>query len=756
MKAKTTFLFFLFITSLTFGQNYDLLKDKTETKILYDRVFGISNAVQTKKEGITAAYFKQVYHEIQRADFLERLPKLELLKEEALLGFAKKQVPLSLLVTDFETIKQTSLDQQDVFLNTNHQMDVKPDKSPFEKHHLCLIAPLVSKTNEAHVEFILKDNLVFNTTNQTVASISMHFNDGKELKNICINKPIKVHFSKSGKQIIHFAIKFNNGETRYQTAEIDVVFEDNGNKNPNDVNTIMNINATIPYQGYDETAAFLGQGEYEIFLDNVNGVLDKPVFLVDGFDPGDARNISSIYSLLNYGTGQNLADVLRAQGFDLVLLNFPTYTRPNTTTVVDGGGDYIQRNAMVLVSLINQINAQKTGTEKNVLIGPSMGGLISRYALRYMETNSLNPDTRLFLSFDAPHLGANFPIGMQHLLNYMGYGPLGDTSIQALVDGLLKSPSAKEMLLDHFEGHLQSGSAFEFNTSVVLPTGTPNFRDAFQTELNAMGFPTTSRNIAIANGSSNGTQTGSPDMLLMDHTFNITATQRAIINLRFTPMQNTQNQVSRFRAQGQLFGFWITAYESLANSKAPLFTGGLDSAPGGKFDINAFAGMAGTNPLLSEFFNNLLLNYFDFVPTNSALAVSNTSNWYAPITGSSVTPFVASSVPTVNENHVTLTTANVAFALNEILNPVLSLDTNAVFEAVTVQNPVGNNVEIFSSKPISNATVAIVAINGKVVFSKTNQTIEGSYQIPVTIAKGMYLLRISNNEGKTNKKLLKN
>src|SRR6478672_10310221 len=132
------------------------------------------------------------------------------------------------------------------------------------------------------------------------------------------------------------------------------------------------ISSTIAYQGVGESAAFVGQGEYQIFLDNTNGVLDKPIFLLDGFDPGNARNIASIYNFLNYGTGQNLATDLRNQGYDVIILNFPTYTRPSTTTVVDGGVDFIQRNAMILVALINQINSQKVGTEKNVVIGPSM------------------------------------------------------------------------------------------------------------------------------------------------------------------------------------------------------------------------------------------------------------------------------------------------------------------------------------------------------------------------------------------------
>ena len=102
-----------------------------------------------------------------------------------------------------------------------------------------------------------------------------------------------------------------------------------------------------------------------------------------------------------------------------VILNFPNWTASDGMTLVDGGADFIQRNAFILVKLINEINSMKVGSEQNVIIGPSMGGLISRYALRYMEQNTLDHDTRLYLSFDSPHLGANVPIGLQYLFNYM-------------------------------------------------------------------------------------------------------------------------------------------------------------------------------------------------------------------------------------------------------------------------------------------------------------------------------------------------
>ena len=503
------------------------------------------------------------------------------------------------------------------------------------------------------------------------------------------------------------------------------------------------ISATIPYQGYEETTASIGAAEYQIFPDVVDGIIDKPIILLDGFDPGNTRDINAIYAVLDYGTGQNLADNLRGLGYDIIILDFPN------------GGDFVQRNAMVLIELINQINAIKVGDEENVIIGPSTGGLVARYGLRYMEMNSLSHETRLYVSFDTPHKGANIPIGFQHLFNYMAYGPVANAGLQGIVDIMFKSSLSREILIDQFEGHLQSGSETEFNPSILLPTGKPNFRNAFQSELDVMGLPQQTRNIAISNGSSNATMNGTPGMAVMDHTFDISATQRAIINLKFTPLANQTNQVSRFRAQTLVFGFWINVYESLANSSAPTFTSGLDSAPGSRFDLTGLAPGAGGDPLITEFFENLLIEYFTFVPTLSSLQVTSTQNWYQPFTPTSVTAFDATQVPTENENHVTLTTANMSFVLNEIMNPPLSV-AQAVRSELQVQNPFSNSINIYASTTITNAEVTLVDVSGKIVLAMAGQQISGNFEIPISIEAGMYLLTIRSAAGTITKKLVKN
>ena len=502
------------------------------------------------------------------------------------------------------------------------------------------------------------------------------------------------------------------------------------------------INATIPFQGFGEAIEHLGTGEYQIYYDNIDGVLDKPIFFIDGFDPGDSRTISSMYGALNYGNPiQNLADLLRGEGYDLVVLNFPTYTSVSDgTTVIDGGADFIQRNAFILIELINTINGMKVGGEQNVVIGPSMGGLISRYALRYMEQNSLDHETRLYLSFDSPHLGANVPIGIQYLFNYMVNGEPMITEAEPLVSGLLNSAAAKQMLIDHYLAHLQGGSDFLQDTNITLPFGAPNFRDAFQSELDGMGFPQNTRNVSIINGSGIGSTTGTPGLELINHTFETGIVNgfqtRAIISTHFKPLASQTIPVTDFKGQVNL-GIWIDAFTYQAIAETPSYTDGIDSAPGGQFDLYSFDD--GSNALITEFVANLSSQYFNFIPTLSGLAITDTSDWYEnpnPVSS----PFDNVYIPNDNEPHVTLTDGNVAFALSEI-RQTLNLKDIVENTFKLAKNPVDKTLTLLSTKTFENSRLTIVDILGNTVFS-TIGPINNKTEIPLQLNSGLYILNI--------------
>ena len=516
-------------------------------------------------------------------------------------------------------------------------------------------------------------------------------------------------------------------------------------------NALVPITATIGYQGYEEVQAYFGEGEYEIFLDNVDGVLDKPIIILDGFDPGDGRDIAGLYNSLSFD-GDNLADILRDEGFDIIILNAPQYSTGGKD--IDGGADYIQRNAFVLIEMINFLNAQKVGDAELVVLGPSMGGLIARYALAYMEQNSLASETRLYISFDSPHRGANIPISLQYVINYLAQS-LGDPDALAIVEEVLNSPAAKEMLLDHVLGHLLAGSTFEQDPTKLLPAGAPNFRAAFQAELDALGFASNVRNVTMINGSGISVGTGTPGMEIIDTTLDIAAFTTADVNLHFAPAASQTINVSFFETF--LFGNSVAVFSADASSTG--LSDGVDSSPGGTGNISSALSGAGNNQVIIDFIAALDQDDYSFIPTISALAIENEDDWnVAPdIGGIHNSAFVNTFIPDVNEPHTEVTAASAAFALAEIREEPLGVsDVNLADKYLLVRNPVGDQIQLKLDASVAYGAVEISvnAITGQQLFSK--KVLNPSQEITInhSLTSGIYILNIKDTDGVHNLKFI--
>ena len=509
---------------------------------------------------------------------------------------------------------------------------------------------------------------------------------------------------------------------------------------------------------YGETANHSGEGEYQIFL-SADNILDKPIIVVDGFDPGDTRDINGLYNSLDFaGTSgsQNLADLVRAEGFDVVILNFPTYVRAADNETIDGGADFMERNAMILVELINTINLDKAANnpEQNVIIGPSMGGIISRYALNYMQANSIDADTRLYISFDSPHHGANVPIGLQHQLNFLAFNSTnGVTEVQPIINGLLKSPAARQLLTDHIEAHLSGADLVTVDPAIKLPTAHP-FRTIFEASINALtpsGFPETIRNVSIINGSGtnnpyfaigNSGPTVTNDYSVLSTTLDVPVgpfTASILMNVNFTSAAGVTNTASSISIQ--LFGAEIDG--SIAESEAYTYSDGIDAAPGGLFDLGGItAGIGGAGGVGGDFVNALNIDKFNFIPSVSALALefsNDETDWHSAI-DLTTSPFVNIYLPTESEPHVQLTQGNVDFALDEILNPPLSISNNELFAVQLEKNPITNELVLLSDTN-KNTNISISDITGKMVY-RSNLRLDNRTTIPLNLTSGFYILNM--------------
>lgn len=171
-----------------------------------------------------------------------------------------------------------------------------------------------------------------------------------------------------------------------------------------------------------------------------------------------------------------LLDELKEKDYDIIILDF-----------FDGADDIFD-NAAELIALIEEVNARKalgSSSAENVIIGASMGGQVARVALKSMEQNGQDHDTRLYVSFDSPHQGANIPMGLQHFLDFNGNDECfaENNELAALLFSQLSRPAAQQLLTTHID-----------------PAAAP-VRASYVSALEALGYPEDCKNIAIASGS---------------------------------------------------------------------------------------------------------------------------------------------------------------------------------------------------------------------------------------------------------------
>ncbi|MBQ0786187.1 MAG: hypothetical protein KBT69_01710, partial [Oceanihabitans sp.] len=416
-------------------------------------------------------------------------------------------------------------------------------------------------------------------------------------------------------------------------------------------NSYVLADASESFQGYDEPSSIRGRIDYRTYYHTNNGnnsaTLLKPLIIIDGFDPQNKRRIEdvdcandpscvslyngqfsyanhrSIFDLMQPTDGSpNLVGRLRDIGYDVIIVNHPTYVSGGRT--IDGGADFIERNGLALTRLIRNLNttvANNGSNEELVIVGPSMGGQISRYALSYMEkkyqeTNQAQwlHNTRLWISVDSPHLGANIPLGVQAFINQ---AKDDSDSAQDFADNQLGSPAAKQQLIEQYNGTSSSHlNARTVSQGYSYSRGSTFFQQFYNNLFNnglagSKGYPQNLRKIALVNGSLTGSKayenpfTNNANDSYANHseqTVNMRAFQRiniipftnftehiASIETYFLPNTSSYGKISRFKKSFNDASVYMTNSNSRGN---------MDNVSGGWFpaQYDLAKPTIGTNP----------------------------------------------------------------------------------------------------------------------------------------------------------------
>lgn len=471
---------------------------------------------------------------------------------------------------------------------------------------------------------------------------------------------------------------------------------------------------------------------------NTSNTIQKPLIVVEGIDfwrittPNNPNTNTSINDLFNALTfrplfnGGTLSDSLDILQYDIIYIDF------------EDGADYLENNSALTQAAIQWVNTNKTTSTQNVVMGLSMGAVIARHALRTMELNSINHDTRLYVSMDGPHQGANFPLSLQAMIQHLnkaefslfwGLAPI--FKFKDAFEGLdvgkavLEAPASKQLL------------TYRIGTASNLAVDN-SAHDNFYSNYHSMGFPTQCRNIAISNGSECGSDQGfAPLTTIFDKNTSTTGggwvqfidlvtsgyqliggifTNKPLISL-YAPLALLSTKTSfeiEFNAKAlpdhgtdriykgragisrKVLGF-INVNTNITNRSvyAQSYMLPLDSAPGGRADFSNASSLG----IPTDFATLVQVGGFGYIPTVSALDIGSgsttigTPQLYAAysINNPPASPYntsFSSFVTAVgntnnggnnNEDHVTFTPRNGSFLLKEIQGNTSTPSNCAIF-----------------------------------------------------------------------------
>ena len=580
MKKIALLIFVLSVCQLiSYGQEdvsldqmlVNVNKSSVTSGIIYERSATFANLYTYNSlfDTATFQYFEQAEYELYDASNQTKFISNDALRSLYVPKSQASVVDIGILNSQYQILNYDSIHPSNGGLtlsnNLFYQISGKP---PFLSSAVTVIAPLKESIVGTSFTYNFKSNLLFTNGTKTIKTVSADLGDGVS-RNVIVNGAIAISsatvtYSSSGYKYLKFTVTFSDNSTHVTYGKIYAkVLSAMAPSYVGEITDDFTLTASIPFQGYDETAPTYAQIQYRIFYKINNGntqkTLTKPVIISDGFDPGDLRKIeakdytvpydptinTSIEDMVKYkdcnDSTQNLIQVLNQKGYDVVIVNYPTYTSTTTGKEINGGADFIERNAMAMVALIQKLNttlAANGSSQQLVAVGPSMGGQITRYALAYMEkqyaatgdTKWLHK-TRLWISIDSPHLGANIPEGLQALINLLKSSSPDATDYY---NKRLGSPAAKQQLINwHQEAPLQGGgtSYYGVNTTDLngrtisqgWPTnsGSSFYQQFYNNEFNnglpnSKGYPMNLRKIAMVNGSVTGKTYGTDGQLTLD------------------------------------------------------------------------------------------------------------------------------------------------------------------------------------------------------------------------------------------------
>ena len=547
------------------------------------------------------------------------------------------EIPFGILFYDYNTFSEEALKNGYIEFDTINSIisDISGHGiNPYDINTCFVASPLIRKVITGTYTFNISNDLFLSNKFTDFDNISIDFGDGSGFKQIYLGSFNIVNYMDPGtKEILVIAQK---GDLAYHAkATLNVV------------ETITGKSGFSPDFGPEDFEDGNSSGitaEYAEWYacDNDSKEIRKPYVIVSGYDPDDKNRFEDEdykINLYRVANRSGYLDKLREDGYDIIL-----YRSKNSLKSIIS-------NAKNLVAFIEDINSRKTSDNELVVVGASMGGIVVRYALTYMEYNNIDHQTKLFISMDSPQLGANVPLGFQHMFNGVAevlkdLFPLWVDIDDAVNKKMLDGTAAKQMLLYHYT---------ETSNNRAYPSSS---RVSYLSNLQSIGnFPQDCRTIAISQGSgigttqgfSSGTKVLEKDAAYTGGGLGAFTNMRLEFEVRSVP-NNSLATIFKMKVSWQVcvriwVPFkWITVcdtppgFPTVTLTKKVQYTKPYDNAPGSKQGFHNLKVLKSDEPMVAGIGMDEIItfmenagyfwhdNHYDcFIPTFSSLAL-NTSN----------------------------------------------------------------------------------------------------------------------------------
>jgi hypothetical protein len=445
---KILFLILTVIIGLQSFAQIDLLRqkldsifqyiDKTQIPTGYLKEYGAElmpihcfNGVLTDSNAIVDIdCFRTTYTDLATAKIQLQLPLMKDLTFvnstiDSLKSISAVATPVAILYGNYASLRNDAL-SLNLFYVINQQVhDVAGrSQSPYVTNTLFAAAG-INKVFTNTVTFTYKPVLYYTNTSITIADISVDFKDGQGFHIIPVNGTVsKTYTDSSSRKTIDFRAHLSTGGYVYCHSSADVFVTNSGIQYRYIGSDPQAKQVPVPVVAGEGLGGDTMQIRYSInnpTRTNSNPHLRKPLIYVEGYDisgkynilnlisdniqtPGEWVKLTQDYDFMHY-----LDDV---SGYDLVFINYNTLRS-------------FEDNSKMLQHVIEWVKQDKTAggyTEQNVMIGVSAGGVLARYTLARMTKtiSSESTDTRLLITHDSPHQGANVPLAFQHFLYDLG------------------------------------------------------------------------------------------------------------------------------------------------------------------------------------------------------------------------------------------------------------------------------------------------------------------------------------------------